>query len=194
LAKTPLHRDGLEHFLGKQEDESSINWFLQKLSSVISTRTADGRIQINHLSFTEFVCDSKRAKEFAIDYTTHNQIMTLACLKIMKECLRFNICELETSHVHNDKLNLTDRLKRAIPNHLSYACTFWAEHLQSTPVEIDTLNEVREFMHIRLLYWLEVLSLIKRVTIAFRALILICGWSEVSYTISFIYGSARINV
>src|SRR3984957_8936451 len=134
LGKTPFHRDGLEHFLGKQEDESSINWFLQKLSSVVSMRTADGRIQINHLSFTEFVCDPKRGKEFAIDYTTHNQIMTWACLKIMKECLRFNICELETSHVHNDKLNLTDRLKRAIPNHLSYACTFWAEHLQSTSV------------------------------------------------------------
>jgi len=194
LAKTPLHRDGLKHFLGKQEDELTIDFILLKLSSVISTRTTDGRIQINHLSFTEFVCDPKRGKEFAIDYTTHNQIMTLACLKIMKERLRFNICELETSHVHNDKLNLTDRLKKAIPDHLSYACTFWAEHLQSTSVEIDTLNEVREFMHIRLLYWLEVLSLIKQVTIAFRALILIGGWSEVSYTISFIYGSTRIDI
>src|SRR3984957_11986164 len=194
LAKTPLHRDGLEHFLGKQEDESSINWFLRKLSSVISTRTADGRIQINHLSFTEFVCDPKRGKKFAIDYTTHNQIMTLACLKIMKQRLRFNICELETSHIHNDKLDLTDRLKKAIPNLLSYACTFWAEHLQSTPVEVDTLNEVREFMRIRLLYWLEALSLIKQVTVARCALTLIGGWSEVSYTISFIHGSTRINV
>src|ERR1700722_13841516 len=194
LGKTPLHRDWLEHFLGKQEDESSINWFLQKLSSVISTRTADGRIQINHLSFTEFVCDPKRGKEFAIDYKTHNQIMTLACFKIMKERLRFNICELETSHAHNDKLNLTDRLKKAIPNHLSYACTFWAEHLRLTSVEIDTLNEVREFMHIRLLYWLEVLSLIKQVTIAFPTLILIGGWSEVSYTISVRSDNARIDV
>src|ERR1700722_8069438 len=194
LAKTPLHRDGLKHFLGKHEDELSIDFMLLKLSRVISTRTTDGRIQINHLSFTEFVCDPKRGKEFAIDYKTHNQIMTFACLKIMKQCLRFNICELETSHVHNDKLNLTDRLKKAIPNHLSYACTFWAEHLQSTSVEIDTLNEVREFMHIRLLYWLEVLSLIKQVTVAFRTLILIVGWSEVSYTISVIYASARIDV
>jgi len=87
LAKTPLHRDGLTHFLGKQEAESSIDFILLKLSSVISTRTTDGQIQINHLSFTEFVCDPKRGKEFAIEYTTHNQIMTLACLKIMKERL-----------------------------------------------------------------------------------------------------------
>jgi len=183
LAKTPLHRDGLKYFLGKQEDESSIDFILINLSSVISTRNTDGRIQINHLSFTEFLCNPKRGKEFAIDHTTHSQMMTLACLQIMKEDLRFNICELETSHVRNDDLNLTDRLKKAIPSHLSYACTFWAEHIQSTTVEVDILSEVREFMEIRLLYWLEVLSLIKQVTTAIRALILIGEWSKVSYTI-----------
>ena len=33
----------------------------------------------------------------------------------MKGRLRFNIYEMETSHVHDDKLDLTDRLKKAIP-------------------------------------------------------------------------------
>ena len=183
LAKTPLHRDGLKHFLGKQEDESSIDFILINLSSVISTRDTDGRIQINHLSFAEFVSNPKRGNEFAVDHTTHSQIMTLACLNIMKEGLRFNICQLGTSHLRNDDLNLTDRLKTAIPSHLSYACTFWTEHLQSATAEVDTLSEVREFMQIRLLYWLEVLSLIKQVTTAFRALMLIGEWSKVSHGI-----------
>src|ERR1700722_3003860 len=184
LAKTPLHRDGLKHFLGEQEDELSIDFILLKLSSVITTRTTDGRIQVNHLSFSEFVCDPKRCKEFAINPTTHSQIMTLACLRIMKEGLRFNICQLETSHFRNDDLDLTDRVKKAIPSHLSYACSFWAEHLQSTVLEVDTLNEVRDFMQIRLLYWLEVLSLIKKVATALRALILIGEWSKVSYAVT----------
>ena len=91
LAKTLLHRDRLKHFLGKQEDELSIDFILLKLSSVISTWTTDRQIQINHLSFTDFVCDPNWGNEFAIDYMTHTQIMMLACLKIMKEHLQFNI-------------------------------------------------------------------------------------------------------
>ena len=187
LAKTPLHRDALGHFLGGQEDESCIDFILLNLSSVISTRKTDGRIQINHLSFTEFVCNPQRSHEFAIDQKTHNQIMTMECLQIMKEHLRFNICQLETSHFRNDDLDLTAQLKKAIPSHLAYACNFWAKHLQSATVEAGILQEVRDFMQIRLLYWLEVLSLTKTVGSAVRALMLIGEWSRVSRALPYFW-------
>jgi hypothetical protein len=94
--------------------------------------------------------------------------------------LRFNICQIETSHLHNDKLNLSARIKEAIPDHLSYSCLFGADHLQYTSFDIEILKEVKDFMFIQLLHWLEVLGLLKRVKIASKALFLIGEWSRVS--------------
>jgi hypothetical protein len=182
LAKTPLHRTDLHRFLGRQEDESSIDFILSKLSSVISSRNPDRRIHISHLTFTEFICDLTRCHEtFVIDRGTYSRIMALTCFRIMKADLRFNICQIETSHLRNDDLKLAPRIKEAIPNHLSYSCLFGADHLQRTIFDAEILKEVKDFMYFRLLYWLEVLSLLKKVKTASRALLLISEWSRVSY-------------
>jgi len=106
--------------------------------------------------------------------------MTVACLHIMKAGLRFNICKIETSYLRNDDLDLVPRIKRFISTRLSYACCFWAEHLSTTKPDPKLRDAVREFMEFRLLYWLEVLSLVKKYNIASRALLLIGEWSRVS--------------
>ena len=68
LAKTPLHRTDLKHFLEKQEDESAIDFILGKLSSVVTICNPGGRIYISHLSFAEFICDPGRCDRiFVID-------------------------------------------------------------------------------------------------------------------------------
>ena len=193
LAKTPLHRADLGHFLGSQERESSIDFILENLSSVISTRNSDNRIYISHLSFAEFMCDRRRCHEsFVIDLTTQNQIMTLACLHIMKAGLRFNICNLESSYLRNDDLDLAPRIKRFISTHLLYACCFWAEHLSTTEFNLELRDVVQEFMEVRLLYWLEVLSLVKRYNIASRALLLIGEWIRVSE--SSLFGTSNLKL
>jgi len=79
-----------------------------------------------------------------------------------------NICQLQTSH-HD--LDLMDRIKKAIPNQLSYARSFWAEHRQFAAIDADILKEVKDFLR-----WLEVLSLIKKVITPLPALILISEW------------------
>jgi len=182
LAQVPLFRGDLRHFLGLQEDEASIDYILHNLSSVIR-RHADGRLHVSHLSFAEFICDSKRCdKAFVIDRGIHNGIIALACLQIMKAELRFNICQLETSHLRNDAVSdLASRVSKAIPTYLSYSCCFFADHLAA--VEVGLLEEIKDFMESRLLYWLEVLSLIKKVGIASRVLLLICEWGKVGFIV-----------
>lgn len=186
LAKTPLYRCDLKHFIGKQEDESSIDFILNKLSSVISGRNADGRVRIIHLSFTEFICDSERCGDaFVVDPRTHNQIMVLACLGVMKNGLRFNICQLETSHIPNDDISdLATRVEKAIPSHLSYSCRFWADHLQATTFETSVLAELKSCLYSGFLYWLEVLSLVKDGNAVSQALLLVCQWSKASDAIA----------
>ena len=183
LAKIPLHRNDLYHLLGlsDSEDEPSIDFILEKLSSVISSRKADFPIHIIHLSFREFMCDPNRCDEtFFIDPRTHSRVMALACFRTMNAGLQFNICRIETSYLPNDELDLAPRIKEAIPNYLSYSCLFGAEHLQASAFDVEILHEVRAFMYTRLLFWLEVLSLLEEVKTALRALPLIRGWSSVS--------------
>jgi hypothetical protein len=182
LAKIPIRRRDLRYFMGNEEEDASINFILLKLSSVISTGTADEFIHVSHLSFTEFICDPHRCGErFAIHQGTHNRIMALACLQVMRTGLRFNICQLETSHFRNVQVpDLTSRIKRFIPTHLSYSCRFWVDHLQTITIDVTAVITVKDFLHNHLLHWLEILSLIKEVNIASQVLMSVRKWIGVS--------------
>ena len=189
VAKVPLHFDDLKHFLGRSEgeDERLFTVIFRRLSSVISTGDRDNRLRLRHLSFAEFLSDVGRCRDhrFFIDLTAQHWNLTLACMRLMNQGLRFNICSLETSHQRNDDIrDLTSRIERAIPTHLSYSCQFWAEHLGDLiDVEHDhhaLLKEIENFLHMHLLYWLEVLSLIKEVSMASMALRSAAQWTQVS--------------
>lgn len=122
-------------------------------------------------------------------------MMTSGCLRVLKNFLRFNICGLETSHVCNDNVpNITQRVTAAIPEHLEYSCCYWADHLEWIPYTPTILNSVTEFMKIRLLYWLETLSLIKKVYVASSVLSIIQRWCEVSCNVmqSIIYADTSL--
>ena len=105
----------------------------------------------------------------------------MSTFRVMKSDLRFNICGLETSHLRNtDVPDLATRVENTIHPHLSYACRFWADHLIVTAYDTTILYELRDFLHHRLLYWLEVLSLLKNIHFASGMLLLTQEWNQVS--------------
>lgn len=109
----------------------------------------------------------------------------------MKE-LRFNICNLETSHLKNASVDDLDILvAKHIPGHLSYACRFWATHAQWMSVEPAILKIVEGFLYEKFLQWLEVLSLTQSVLSASSCLKLCMGWIKVTLVDS--YGIRRID-
>ena len=78
----------------------------------------------------------------------------------MKEGLRFNICDLETSSAMNkDVVHLDERVQNSIPPSLQYACQNWAEHLRDVPYSEELSDSLHYFVYNSLLYWVEVLSL-----------------------------------
>jgi NACHT domain len=185
LTKTPLHRDDLHKFVSLPRP--SIMFVLKKLSSVISIGTTDKRIRINHLSFSEFLCDPQRCpQEFIIYRGKENYNIAMACFKRMKAELKFNVCDLTTSCLRNDEVEgMLERINTKVPDSLSYSCRFWAAHIQdTTSVQEDhislLLHEVKEFLYCRLLFWLEVMSLIGKVLAANTALLTVIPWIEVS--------------
>ena len=187
LAKTPIHRGDLAYFLSRREDETQIDLVLNKLASVISVGKLDKRLKICHLSFSEYLCDRRRCLDgFEIDRSAQSGQLVLACLRLMKDGLRFNICSLKTSHLRNDDVvDLADRIQRSIPSHLSYACRFWAHHLRDTDKKEHDhdglLNAIHNFLYTRLLYWLEVMSLIQEIPMAIAALLAAAQWIGVSF-------------
>ena len=180
VAKEPLHRNDLKYYIGREdpEDDRQIGVILHKLTSVIS-KADDGLLHIRHLSFVEFLSDVDRCHEFVIDQSQHRRNFALVCLRLMNRELKFNICGWETSHRRNDEM----KKSTPISAHLSYSCRFWSEHL----VEEDDkhgrsalLQEMHNFLYDRFLFWLEVLSLTKEVSVAQRALLTAIRWLGVS--------------
>jgi len=187
FAKEPLRRDDPSFLLGRQdkENERQISVILQRLSSVIEL---DPLLRFRHPSFAEFLADAERCCDhrFLIDRNEQHWNLTSACLRIMETGLKFNICGLETSHIQNsDVTDLFDRVTTMIPTHLSYACRFWASHLcDTTTGKGDShsqalLSAISDFFYTRLLYWLEVMSLIQQVSAASIALRTAAQWMKV---------------
>jgi hypothetical protein len=178
FSKEPLSRSDLQNFLG---DNVSIDYILSALHSVISMEEQDATLRIMHQSFVDFVVDSEWCPEpFPIIEEEQHQHLALACFRVMKKELRFNICDLETSHRFNDDVpDMAERVAVAIPSHLSYACCYWYSHLQVASYTDSLLTSVRDFVATSFLYWLEVLSLIKEVSIASPALRFTTNWSKV---------------
>ena len=111
--------------------------------------------------------------------------MALACLQVMRTRLRFNICQLETSHIRNvDVPDLASRIEKLIPTHLSYPCRFWSDHLHTAKIDVEVVESVKDFLHTHLLHWLEVLSLIKEVNIASQVLMSIGTFIGVSASVA----------
>jgi hypothetical protein len=187
-AKIPLRQDDIQHFLDLWDDEDvrQIGVIFYRLSSVIS-KGDNGNLYLKHLSFSDFLSDAERCRDrrFFINRSERHVYLAKANLRLMKRGLKFNICSLETSYWRNDDVkDLTSRIQRSIPTYLSYSCRFWANHLgdsmEGEHEHSEMLKETEDFLHNRLLYWLEVLSLIKEVSRAPAALLTISRWISVS--------------
>jgi hypothetical protein len=134
-----------------------------------------------HLSFPEFLQSLECPEKFRIDVKVEHYRLALSALKIMNQ-LRFNICNLETSQVLNDEApELSKRIEADIAPHLLYACQFWAEHLVQATFDRDLAAAASNFVHLRALFWLEALSLVKKTSGASRMLVSLANWSSVCF-------------
>lgn len=146
-------------------------------------------VRILHASFGDYLTDPNRSGQhpWYVDLITADYTLACGCFRVMKAGLRFNICGLETSYLSNENVpNLSSRIESSVPVHLAYSCRFWADHLQNTS-EMDGTAELRsnieEFLYDKLLYWLEVLSLLNHVSLAPSALLRLGRWSSVSQAV-----------
>jgi hypothetical protein len=192
VGSIPLPYEAIDQLLGLSGGRTS-RLILHRLRCLLRW-TEEQPARVLHVSFAEYLVDKRWRKThpWFIDVTIHHRRLALACFRAMKDGLQFNICSLETSYVFNDNVHGLDDRVKSIHVHLSYACRFWADHLTAgftddsslkTPRALEDLESLfsalNDFLHCRLLYWLEVLSLIKEVPAASKALSSVTNWIEV---------------
>ncbi|KAI0337121.1 WD40 repeat-like protein [Trametopsis cervina] len=117
-------------------------------------------IQPLHTSFRDYITlpDGTYTIDIVVAETT---LATLSFL-VMERNLKFNICNLETSHIANkDVPDLSERIQQNISPALAYACRFWTSHLAATPHKQFPLGLLFSFLEERLFFWVEVASLLR---------------------------------
>jgi hypothetical protein len=165
-------------------DEDSVREALTPLSAVIQVPET-GAVQILHLSFREFMTTqkSKLYKE-RVDLLcgTEKQKQEFASkvLQTMQTELKFNLCDLPTSHLKNARIpGLEQKLNTFIPMYIRYCCCFWADHLAAVSINAENSGIAKKFLETKCLFWLEVLSLLGMVSTASPALSKFIAWSNV---------------
>jgi len=151
-------------------------------------------VQFSHLSVKEFLTSNHLAASTVETLRYHHialepahMMMTISCLKIMQQGLKFNICGLKSSYKMNYQVeDIFALVDRCIPSYLAYACQYWANHLRGIASgekrDTDIVNLLRNFLNFHLLYWLEALSLLSRSHIASKSLLIAAEWLEVYWS------------
>ena len=131
-------------------------------------------IRVRHLSISDFFLSDDCPGDYHVDLRNANMELGIACLKKMVEQLRFNICRLEDSRLLNpDVHDLPSRIRENISDALQYSCLYWSNHLcfgadNGNPRVWESLRKFFEGPYA--LFWIEVLSVMGRVSIGVPSL------------------------
>ena len=162
----------------------SIRGVLRDLHSVLVVPLDDkGIIHTFHASFHDFLTDQNRCSgQIYVHPAQRHMEITVCLLQRMLEGLERNICRLDGSRLNRDVKDLSGRMERYIGKPLAYACRYWAEHLSHVlPTESsETLKQmVDRLIRTKLLYWIEVLSLLGDMGTANMSLARVRKWFSV---------------
>ena len=134
-----------------------------------------------HSSFPDYLTCSSRSGEFFINIDKAEKEFAFTALFILKRELYFNICQLPTSFKANDdpEVNILQQAKEKVSAHLIYACCFFSAHVLHVPCSGHILKELHYLFENKFLYWLEVLSITSKMSIAPGILSSLLNWKKV---------------
>jgi len=159
-AREPLSVNTLAKLL--QLDADYLRESLQHLHAVVHVPDGDFQPDLRtlHASFGDYLFD-RAARDVRIPESLGHDVLADGCLIRMSRDLYFNVSQTLSSYEKNSP-TVSSRI--ALP--LVYACLHWAHHIAaaSNPSAFDTIIE--EAFIQKFLFWLEVLSVSKNVSVA----------------------------
>ncbi|KAG8993525.1 hypothetical protein FRB94_013276 [Tulasnella sp. JGI-2019a] len=147
-------------------------------------------IQFIHKSFKDYLTDGSRSNtRFLVNIAEEHRRMAIRCLRHMEGLRKPDICDLLPTRRSSTKtpcdtdwrmmLEIPTLARLSISLGIQYACENWAIHVSCTPPECDDVHaSVDLFVRIRLLYWLEALSLLAMTDKVIKLVELVEVWLE----------------
>lgn len=172
-ARTPLSANELKYLLPNLT-QTDIEFMCNGLKSVLDTFSG---LRFVHQSFVDFLLNLGPDSQFHFNRGVQEERFASSCFQLMQTELKFNIAEIETSHVPNTAIV---GLSSKVPDHLYYACRFWSDHLVNSAPNGSMEESVNEFLEKQFLFWLEVLSIRDSIGVASEALEKLVTWIPVS--------------
>jgi hypothetical protein len=81
----------------------------------------------------------------------------------MFNCLRRDICGLHAPGTFANAVE-SSRIEQYLSPDLQYACCYWVQHLQRSEARLVDNCQIYKFLEKHFLYWLEALSLIRKMS------------------------------
>ena len=164
FAKKPLDDDALIMLPEVRipgSDADQLGLIRKGLMSVIDSGPV---LRFHHRSFEDFLLSPsfpQQCPELSAiqDRVYHERQLTVLCLRtLVSSKLHFNMCNLESSIVKNVDIQAT--AKTTIPPLVLYSCQYWADHFAHALSGGKLMDAVKFVMYEKLLFWMEVMSLL----------------------------------
>jgi len=184
LAAAPLSASVIATLLGFKAKD--VYLLLSAVNSLlILQESVDHPVRPFHKSFPDFITDPTRCtnKRFHISPPDRHSQLLICSIDLMNRTLEKNMCKLPEAVANSDVSDLKEKAEKYINPALRYACMSWHVHL----VDADTIPDhapiitstLRQFLEVKFLCWLEVLSVLGAVRNAVDALQAVAAWLEV---------------
>ncbi|KIJ36174.1 hypothetical protein M422DRAFT_179768, partial [Sphaerobolus stellatus SS14] len=173
-AKSPLSINILGIIFNDKDSRSTseaISTALGKFSPLLLSldlNDRDAPLHLCHLSLHDFFQEDPQEGKSV----TH---ICIGLLRYMNKELHFNMGQLESSYFSNkDITGLSQRLDKLISKPLMFSCQWWHEHLPENvdaSSNVELYKEADIFLKNKLLFWLEVMSLMEQLPAAAGAML-----------------------
>jgi len=157
FAKQPLD----DTMLMKLPGVDTLKFIRDGLMSVIDSGPI---LRFHHRSFEDFLLSPSFLEDLPKfsgiqDRSLHERQLAVLCLNTMVSSeLHFNMCDLKSSSIKNVDIPAADI--SAISPLVSYSSQFWTDHLVRTQRGENLMKAVEFVMYEKLLFWIEVMSIL----------------------------------
>ncbi|KAH0558666.1 hypothetical protein GP486_004684 [Trichoglossum hirsutum] len=146
--------------------KEDVDQTLEDLQSVLDVpKDQTQPLRLHHPSFRDFLLNKDRCEgpHFWVDEKQAHQTLADSCIQLMSTSLKQDICSLNTPGVLVTNV-ASSRVEQCLPLEVQYACMYWVQHLQKSSAVLHDDDQVHQFLQNYLLYWLEALSLIGKIS------------------------------
>jgi hypothetical protein len=189
LLRSPLSIISLSRFI--KYDTEDVSDALYHLHSIILPPSSlEEAPRIYHLSFPDFITNSSRCSEprFLVDVSKHEKRLVLRCLDVMISMLKRDILDIGDSYhfVLNTEIDsLKNVIDERVRTEVQYSCQHWASHLSKVTVgDEEVIKALAQFAFLKLLNWIEVMSLLNLSGLAVSSMRNAHEWAASQYLCS----------